>query len=209
MYNIVPSTDMPSIKKRRKFRILGVILLCLIILSIAFAAGMLAARRNELIKSASIKEANYAGKIYNKYVTAPANKLTQDVDFNLFWNVWDLLKEKYVDKDQLDDKKMFYGALKGLVESTGDPYTVYMEPKLAKEFSDDLAGTFEGIGAEIGKKNDIITIVAPLADMPAEKAGLRSGDKIYAIDGATTVGLTIDEAVGEIRGSKGTEVTLT
>ena len=63
MYNIVPSTDMPSIKKRRKFRILGVILLCLIILSIAFAAGMLAARRNELIKSASIKEANYAGKI--------------------------------------------------------------------------------------------------------------------------------------------------
>ena len=101
MYNIVPSTDMPSIKKRRKFRILGVILLCLIILSIAFAAGMLAARRNELIKSASIKEANYAGKIYNKYVTAPANKLTQDVDFNLFWNVWDLLKEKYVDKARL------------------------------------------------------------------------------------------------------------
>ncbi|KKR91707.1 MAG: Carboxyl-terminal protease [Parcubacteria group bacterium GW2011_GWC2_42_12] len=209
MYNIVPSTDMPSIKKRRKFRILGVILLCLIILSIAFAAGMLAARRNELIKSASIKEANYAGKIYNKYVTAPANKLTQDVDFNLFWNVWDLLKEKYVDKDKLDDKKLFYGALKGLVESAGDPYTVFMEPKLAQEFASDLAGTFEGIGAEIGKKNEVITIIAPLADMPAEKAGLKSGDKIYAIDGQSTAGLAVDEAVSKIRGPKGTEVTLT
>ncbi|MDO8668049.1 MAG: S41 family peptidase [bacterium] len=196
-------------KKRRKSKVLGVVLLCLIILAVSFNGGMIFAQKNEFIKSASLKEANYAGGVYNKYVTAPANKLTQDVDFNLFWNVWDMLKEKYVDRDKLDDKKMFYGALKGLVQSTGDPYTVYMEPKLAKEFSNDLAGTFEGIGAEIGKKNEIITIIAPLADMPAEKAGLKSGDKIYAIDGQSTAGLEIDEAVSKIRGAKGTEVTLT
>jgi carboxyl-terminal processing protease len=84
-----------------------------------------------------------------------------------------------------------------------------MEPKIAKEFSDDLAGTFEGIGAEIGKKDNIITIVAPLADMPAEKAGLQSGDQIYAINGESTAGLSTDEAVNKIRGPKGTEVTLT
>jgi len=196
-------------RKRKPSRIIWLILLCLILLAAAFSGGMIAAQKNELIKAASIKEANYFGEVYNKYVTAPANKLTQDVDFNLFWSVWDLLKEDYVDRDKLDDKTMFYGALKGLVESTGDPYTVFMEPKLAQEFSNDLAGTFEGIGAEIGKKNDIITIIAPLADMPAEKIGLKSGDKIYAIDGKSTAGLAVDEAVSLIRGPKGTEVTLT
>lgn len=196
-------------KPRRKIKILGFILISLFLLAVFFNGGMMLAQKNEIIKLASLKEANYVGQIYNKYVTAPANKLTQDVDFNLFWNVWDLLKEDYVDRDKLNDKKMFYGALKGLVESTGDPYTVFMEPKLAQEFSNDLAGTFEGVGAEIGKKNDIITIVAPLAGMPAEKAGLKSGDKIYAIDGLSTAGLAVDEAVSKIRGPKGTEVTLT
>jgi len=200
---------MPNLKKRGILKIAGVILLGLAILSAAFGAGMLVAQKNEFVKSASVRAANYAGAVYNKYVTAPTNKLNQEVDFNLFWNVWDMLKDEYVNKDKLTDKQLFYGALKGLVDSVGDPYTVFMEPKLAKEFSDDLAGTFEGIGAEIGKKNDIITIIAPLADMPAEQAGLKSGDKIYAIDSVSTAGLTVDEAVGKIRGPKGTAVTLT
>ncbi|MBI4779535.1 S41 family peptidase [Candidatus Falkowbacteria bacterium] len=204
-----PAIKTPVIKKRRKIKILAVVLLGLAMLSAAFGGGMIMAQKNEFIKRASVKEAVYAGKLYNKYVTAPANKLTADVDFNLFWNVWDELKDKYVDKDKLDDKKMFYGALRGLVESIGDPYTVFMEPKIAKEFSDDLAGTFEGIGAEIGKRDNIITIIAPLADMPAEKAGLQAGDQIYAINGESTAGLAIDEAVNKIRGPKDTEVVLT
>jgi len=202
-------TGAPEVKKSKRWKIAGVILLSLVLLSAAFGSGMMLAQKNEFIKQASIKEAIYAGQVYNKYVTAPANKLTQDVDFNLFWNVWDLLKKDYVDQSKLDDKTMFYGALKGLVESTGDPYTMFMEPKIAKEFSDDLAGTFEGIGAELGKKDNIITIVAPLAGMPAEKVGLKAGDQIYAVNGESTAGLTIDEAVNKIRGPKGTEVTLT
>jgi len=141
-------------KKRRIIKVLSRVLLIFVLMSAAFASGMILAQKNEIIKSASVKEAVYAGKIYNKYVTAPANKLSQDVDFNLFWNVWDLLKEKYVDKDKLDDKTMFYGALKGLVDSAGDPLYCFMEPKLAKEFSNDLAGTFEGIGRRDRKKND-------------------------------------------------------
>ena len=197
------------IKKRRKIKILGVVLLNLVLLSASFGSGMFFAQKNEFVKQASLREASYAGQVYNKYITAPSNKLTADVDFNLFWKVWDLLKKDYVDQNKLDDKTMFYGALKGLVESTGDPYTVFMAPKLAKEFSNDLAGTFEGIGAEIGKKGDVITIIAPLADMPAEKVGLKAGDKIYAIDGKTTAGLAVDEAVSKIRGPKGTDVTLT
>src|SRR3989338_10566824 len=176
-------------RKRPPLKINGFILLFLILISVSFGAGMMMAQKNEIIKAASLKQADYAGKIVNKYVTAPNNKLTKDLDFKQFWEVWDLLKEKYVDKDKLDDKKLFYGALKGLVESAGDPYTVFMEPKLAQEFASDLAGTFEGIGAEIGKKNEVITIIAPLADMPAEKVGLKAGDKIYAIDGKSTAGL--------------------
>jgi len=209
MDNIISPVSAPKVKKRRKIKILGVILLSIILLASFFSAGMMLAQKNEFIKKISVKEAVYAGNVYNKYVTAPANKLTQDVNFNLFWKVWDTLLDKYVDKDKLDDKTMFYGALKGLVESTGDPYTVFMEPKVAKEFTDDLAGAFEGIGAEIGKKSDVITIIAPLADMPAEKVGLKAGDKIYAIDGKSTAGLAIDQAVSKIRGPKGTEVTLT
>ncbi|MFH0955737.1 MAG: S41 family peptidase [Candidatus Falkowbacteria bacterium] len=204
-----PAVKTPVVKKRKHLKIAGIILLGLVLMSVGFGGGMMFAQKNEFIKRASIKEAVYAGQVYNKYVTAPANKLTQDIDFNLFWNVWDQLKDKYVDKNELNDKTMFYGAIKGLVESIGDPYTVFMEPKVAKEFSDDLAGTFEGIGAEIGKKDNIITIVAPLADMPAEKAGLQAGDQIYAINGESTAGLEIDEAVSKIRGPKGTEVTLT
>jgi len=198
-----------EVKKSKRWKIAGVILLSLVLLSAAFSGGMILAQKNEFIKQASIKEAVYAGQVYNKYVTAPTNKLTKDVDFNLFWNVWDLLKKDYVDQGKLDDKTMFYGALRGLVESTGDPYTIFMEPKKAKEFSDDLAGTFEGIGAELGKKNNIITIIAPLADMPAEKVGLKPGDQIYAVNGESTAGLTIDEVVNKIRGPKGTEVILT
>jgi len=130
-------------------------------------------------------------------------------DFNLYWEVWDALKVNSVDKVKIKDKDLFYGSLKGLADSIGDPYTVFMNPTEAKEFADDLAGTFEGIGAEVGMRNDIVSVIAPLDGMPAQKAGLRAGDKIYAIDGKTTIGLTVEQAVKMIRGPKGTKVTLT
>lgn len=130
-------------------------------------------------------------------------------DFNLYWEVWDALKVNYVDKVKIKDKDLFYGSLKGLADSVGDPYTVFMDPNDAKEFANDLAGTFEGIGAEIGMRNEIVTVIAPLDGMPAQKAGLRAGDKIYAISGTSTIGLSVDQAVKLIRGKKGTKVTLT
>lgn len=129
-------------------------------------------------------------------------------DFNLYWEVWDSLKTDYVNKNQIKNKDLFYGSLKGMSAATEDPYTVFMDPENAKEFADDLAGTFEGIGAEVGMRNDIVTIVAPLEGMPAQKAGLRSGDKIYAVDDKSTLGLTVDETVKLIRGHKGTTVKL-
>lgn len=139
------------------------------------------------------------------------NKGSQDktIDFSLFWKVWGILKDKYVDKSKLDAHELFYGAIDGMLAATGDPYTTFFSPKENQEFNEDISGTFEGIGAEMGMKDDIITIIAPLDGMPAEKAGLLPGDKIVKIDGVVSSGYSLDEAVKHIRGPKGTSVTLT
>lgn len=133
----------------------------------------------------------------------------QELDFNLYWKVWGLMKGSYVDKQDISDQELFYGSIRGMVSSLGDPYTVYMTPAESNEFNNDLAGTFEGIGAEVGMRDNIVTIVSPLDDMPAKKAGLMAGDKIYEIDGEIATDFTVDQAVKKIRGPKGTDVTLT
>jgi carboxyl-terminal processing protease len=133
----------------------------------------------------------------------------EDVDFSLFWETWKVLQEKFVEPQKLDTQEMIYGAISGMVKSTDDPYTVFFNPQETEEFLKEAEGVFEGIGAEIGIKNNQLVIIAPLEGTPAEKAGLRAGDKILKIDGKETIDLTIEEAVKLIRGPKGTEVTLT
>lgn len=131
------------------------------------------------------------------------------IDFSLFWSAWNLLKEKYVDTGSLDARKLFYGAINGMLAATGDPYTTFFDPEENKKFGEDISGNFEGIGAELGIKNGILTVIAPLQGAPAEKAGLRAGDKIIKIDGKASADMSIEEAVDHIRGKKGTSVTLT
>ncbi len=133
-----------------------------------------------------------------------------DVDFNsgLFWHVWSALKTNYV-KQPVDDQDLFYGSLKGLVTGIDDPYSVFLEPELAKKFLEDMSGSFEGVGMELGIKDDRLTVIAPLPDTPAFRAGLRAGDKIFTIDERDTSGMGVDEAVNLIRGPKGTPVGLT
>ncbi len=126
----------------------------------------------------------------------------------LFWEAWEIVANNYVDKSKLDGQKLFYGALKGLVEATGDPYSVYMTPGENKEFATDMSGKFEGIGAEIGLKGEIITIISPLEGMPAEKAGLKAGDQIIKVNGEATSGWSVTQTVNKIRGPKGTIVKL-
>ncbi len=131
----------------------------------------------------------------------------KDLDFSLFWDAWQAVEQKHLEKP--DRTKMLYGAISGMVKSLGDPYTVFFDPTETQKFSSDLSGVFEGIGAEIGIKKGALTIIAPLVKSPAEKAGIRAGDKILKIDNTLTGDLTIDEAVNLIRGPKGTAVTLT
>lgn len=132
-----------------------------------------------------------------------------EIDFSLFWKAWDTLEEKYVDQSSLDYQKMVYGAISGMVDSLGDPYTVFFEPETNKKFQEEISGTFGGVGIEIGKRNEVITVIAPLKNTPASRAGIQAGDKILKIDGATTQGMAIEQAVSLIRGKKGSKVVLT
>lgn len=134
---------------------------------------------------------------------------SENVDFSLFWKVWDLLKEKHVDNSKLDAQKLVYGAINGMLKATDDPYSNFFDPKQSKDFSESIGGSFDGIGVELGIKDGILTVVAPLDGSPAQKAGIRSGDKILKVGGKAIADLTSDEAIGLIRGKKGTKVIIT
>lgn len=133
--------------------------------------------------------------------------LTQDSDFQQFWDIWNLLKENFY-RQPVSDKELYYGALKGMVAGAGDPYTVYLPPQEAEEFQANLEGSFEGIGAEIGIKEERLQIIAPLRGSPAQLAGLLPGDWIVMIDKVETLGMGVEEAVSRIRGEGGTAVIL-
>jgi len=133
----------------------------------------------------------------------------EEIDFSLFWEAWDKLQEKFADKEKFDIQEMIYGAISGMVKSLEDPYTTFLNPEDTKRFIEDVKGTFEGVGMEIGQKKGQLQVIAPLEGTPAQKAGLRAGDKIIKVDDTLTLDITLDEAVNLIRGPKGTEVTLT
>jgi len=133
----------------------------------------------------------------------------QEIDFSLFWEAYHKLQEKFVDKSKIDPQQIIYGAISGMTRSLKDPYTVFFTPQETKRFEEDVQGVFEGIGIEIGVRNDQLQVIAPLEDSPAKKAGLRAGDKILKINDTFTQELTLEEAVNLIRGPKGTEVRLT
>ncbi|MBU1876831.1 MAG: S41 family peptidase [Patescibacteria group bacterium] len=133
----------------------------------------------------------------------------EEVDFSLLWETWHKLSEKYVDKGKLDIQKMVYGAISGMVDSLDDPYTVFLNPGDTKKFTDNVKGSFEGIGIEIGIRDGDLQVIAPLENTPAQKAGLKSGDKIIKINDTMTANLSLDAVVDLIRGPKGASVDLT
>ena len=137
----------------------------------------------------------------------------QSVDLTDFWKAWNALEANYVVTHASTTlpsvKDRLFGAISGLASSYGDPYTVFFPPKEAKAFADNISGSFAGVGMEIGIKNSILTVIAPLKGTPAEAAGIKAGDLIAFIDGKSTEGVSVDKAVTEIRGTAGTTVTFT
>lgn len=133
-----------------------------------------------------------------------------NVDFKLFWDTWDLVSRTYLNKKAIDPNKLFYGAISGMVASLGDPYTVFLPPEQQKFTKDELSGSFEGVGIELGfDKDKRLAVVAPLDGTPAQKAGIKSGDIIVKIDGKDSSNISLPEAVNLIRGPKGTKIALT
>ncbi len=133
----------------------------------------------------------------------------KNIDFSMFWKVWNTVEQKYVDKKKVDAKKMYYGAIKGMVASVEDPYTFFLTPVENKQSKDGLEGKFEGIGAQLGMKENRVVIIAPLKNSPSEKAGILAGDYILKVNADVIAGMPLTQVVSKIRGDKGTKVKLT
>jgi len=131
-----------------------------------------------------------------------------NVDFANFWAVWESVDSKYYDKTKIDPQKMLNGAIAGMLQTLGDPYTVYLPPTSNDNFKQGLAGEFQGIGAELGTKDNKIIVISPLENSPAIKAGVKPEDTILKVEGESTQGWSLAQAVEKIRGPKGTTVTL-
>lgn len=173
---------------------------------VAFVVGVLVGYKN-------VPEINKVRGLDNKN-----DQIASQVDFAPFWKVWNVLNDKYVpanisstspEKSTMFNQKMVWGAIAGLAGSLGDPYTAFFPPAENEIFKGDIQGNFEGVGMEIAIKDDILTVVSPLKGSPAEKAGLKPLDKVLEIDGESTHGITVEDAVSKIRGPKGTKVSLT
>jgi len=179
--------------KQRRSRRLFIFITTLLGLYIVFTVGYYLGQKGTPIIGPS--------NLVNTDSTKP-----KDVDFSLFWEAWNKLKEKSV--QDADSKKLEEGAISGMLSSLDDPYTVYMTKDDNQRFREDIQGEFSGIGIEIIQKNNMPTIVAPLSGYPAEKVGLKAGDIILEVDGQDTAKIGFNETINKIRGAEGSKVSI-
>jgi len=132
----------------------------------------------------------------------------QSVDFSLFWDVWNRVGANYFNQKDLDPQKLLYGAISGLVNSLGDPYSAFLTPEQNQAVKQELSGFYEGVGIQLGAKDGKIVVIAPLSGTPAAEVGIKAGDVILKIGDKETVGMSLPEAVALIRGSSGSKVKL-
>jgi carboxyl-terminal processing protease len=182
--------------------------LALAILAFVFGAGVYAGIEKNLWNSEASAQTGSSTITF----TLGADTQPSNVDMGQFWKAWNLLEQNYVPTHTSSTipttQARLYGAIEGLTNSYGDPYTVFMPPSDAQVFQQDISGEFDGVGMELGTKDNKLVVVAPLKGSPSEKAGVLSGDVVLAIDSKPTDGLAVDDAVKLIRGKKGTTVTL-
>lgn len=171
-----------------------------VLLLLVFSAGVYSGKYILPTDSVNAQELNYSmGTV----------RIEVSPEMRLYEQVKKILDEKYIKAGEVKEDIKAYGSIKGLVESYGDPYTVFFPPAQAKEFKTIVSGSFSGVGMEVGIKEGVLTVVSPLKKSPAEKAGIKPDDKILKINGTSTDGMATDVAVSLIRGEKGTPVTIT
>lgn len=139
---------------------------------------------------------------------APEGVNIKNEQLEPFWKVWGIINDKFVEATTTDTQKRIWGAISGLASSQGDPYTVFFPPEESKSFKSDISGNFEGVGMEIAIKDKFLTVVTPIKNSPAEKAGVKAGDKIIKIDDKVVADQPVDQAVKLIRGARGTKVKI-
>ncbi len=196
------ATETPVSTETETRSVLGIALAVLLAVG-AFLSGMQV--------DAVMQGTSQTASIFSIFNRPAVSAETTTVDLTEFWEVWQLLDERFIAASSttiVSDEEKVYGAIQGMVAAYGDPYTVFLPPKESEAFAEDIAGNFSGIGMEVGNRDGVVTVIAPLVDTPAERAGLMAGDKIVEIDGESTEGMSIDEAVRRIRGEKGTAVDL-
>lgn len=147
-----------------------------------------------------------SGKITFLHANAPT---TQTVDWQLFWDVYNTVQQNFYDKSKIDGQKLLYGAIQGMVASLGDPYTAFLTPDENKAVTDQLGGTYQGVGIQLGYKDSKLVVMAPLDGSPAKAAGVKAGDLILKIGDKNAEGMSLPDAVGLIRGNAGTSVAMT
>jgi len=191
MDNAIPQPILKESVKKKIWPVIGIVLL----IAASFGAGWKTGNKGYTFEPKTFKVINQS-------------EMPQTVDYQLLWDAIDTVSSKYIDQP-IDQQKVLYGAVSGAIAAIGDPYTEFFEPKDLQSFRTDLQGSFDGIGAEISKKNGQIVVVAPLEGTPAQRAGLMAQDAILEVDGQSTANWTTDEAVDHIRGKRGTQVILT
>lgn len=192
-------------KPRLHFKFVRTILLLTILVSVVFVGGY------SLGREGFVADFNGESNVtINRQ--QPANY--GDLDFGLFWRVWDTLESNYLLKEDINRRDMIYGAISGMVRAVGDPYTFFLPPSENSIVQEDLSGDFEGVGIQIGFRGNRLAVIAPLPGTPAEDAGILPGDYIAGIIDETrgidlnTSGISINDAVESIRGPAGSKVTL-
>lgn len=198
---MLAESDSVRQQRERAWRVFAGIALVTVLVVVSFAAGMgvmwvIGPQVREAVASAESKpDAN---------TTAPS----REDQVALLRQVWSILDQEYVDPEALDQEKMGYGAVSGLVSAIGDPHTSFVEPKPAAILNEDMQGSFEGIGATVNMIEGKVVVVRPLPNSPAIQAGLVEGDIILEVDDVSLEGKTLIEAITLIRGPKGTTVKL-
>lgn len=196
---------------KTRFKVVGLLLS----LFVAFSGGVFFAIGGHLGDVVSAQGANGS-------TTGPSLRISvfnhvqqpQDLDMSQFWQAWSILNDNFVETHASssipNDQQKVYGAIKGLTDSYGDPYTVFFPPAQAAAFQSQVSGTFAGVGMQMDQDSaGNLVVTAPLKDSPAMKAGILSGDLILTIDATSTAGMAVDQAVAFIRGPVGTTVKLT